>query len=143
VGSSYRRRTGSRANALQRRDGLSLGDCSDWFAADVAIAVCNQRVLRRALATATFGSKPIAAIKAAGRKVGGGAGLAEAVGQPLRPGEGVTINASSLGGATLYIHSVRSDGTFMTRKQRLVGAAREVRISVPFRGQRPLTITVR
>ena len=118
----------------------SLGphDCLDWFAADVAMLVCDPNGLDQAITQGTFGSTPISQITLADRAIGGGQGIAQALGNPLRPGEQATVRLPAGGQPIIYLRWRDPTGQVRIITKPIVApASRLVQIVEPANGTAP------
>ena len=143
--SSLRQSTGgprASASSVTRPD-IGPRDCPDWFAADVAILICDRAALGTAITTGSVGTVPDANITMTGVVSGGGHGVDQALAPPLRPGQSVTLKLPSTGSPVVYVHWLDATGTardYITQVDNPGG--RTGRMTVPLDGTQPqLAIT--
>ena len=85
--------------------------CADWLGEQVAVAVCDERVLRAAFAAGTLGRPGAVALDGgAGRPAASAPGIAQLGGGPLVAGERVTVSGAPGPGAVLVARALGDAG---------------------------------
>lgn len=93
--------------ALSSRPSAPSG-CATWFGADVVAAACAPTALRQAVVHGTLGRLGTFALRSRSRRfrAGSAPGLAQVMGQPLRPGDRLLFRGDAPHGTQLAVRAV-------------------------------------
>jgi Tol biopolymer transport system component len=122
--------------------GLAAGSCSSWLGAGVSVVACDPAQLRRALRTASVGTRGSVAISVLGRgqRSAGGKGIAQLMGRPLRAGQQLRLSGLPTAGTHVLLH-LRD-----TRHHRMLSAQfplpRRFRAGLHASGRRTVTVSL-
>jgi Tol biopolymer transport system component len=101
----------SKVNGATGTEAREASACGNWFGASIVAAVCSPSLLRKAIAKASLGHEGGLHIRLGRRRgrVGSRAGVAQASGAPLRPGESLVVEGRTAGDTILLV-KVRAAG---------------------------------